>query len=647
MKKFSLLLLIIFVLSLSSVFAAAPYSILNPYNAVRIFHLDNSTGTTNSIIVDSTGTENGTGVNLETSDLITNTMVNGFETAMKFDGVNEKIDTNWGNGDITVCSPMSFAAWVNVSETGTGYFASSQDGAASHFLNFLYDVADNNTFKLNIYTNGGAQLSSTRYGGLLSTLKDGSWHHLAIVHEAGCDWTTSTTLYLDGIEKSITSKSSGTSTDSTLNGDLYISARNAGGEIAAEQEVDDFLIFADALTAEEVAIIAGLDDTTPPTIIQINFTSDGGWICPAWPAECNQTTDDQPSFDLTIDETGNCSMSTIDEDYTDMNNTCTGSPSTLLSCTQDTPLSVGSHTLYFACADNVFSVGYIFDSFTRPNSASVGGNWTESETGASTTNITDNKLVYYAVSGSNVWLYDYEIGNQATFDVTMEVNFTVINSAYLGFCLNRDAGITNPPYIANTGNCIYWAGGADNKMYLYTDGGSALNSTLATKTAGTNYIIRFAYDGTESKVKYWDSLSSEPSDWTIKAVSALADGTKMALTMEGAGSTTNIYVDNLANYSSLTGNYHTAPLPDTNKVNITILATDTCTCPAVPQNYTINITDECFFNTPCDIGTYNLSVVGETGNVSINTTFIFGHLFQVADIKGVLYPNAKINQSIT
>jgi hypothetical protein len=57
-------------------------------------------------------------------------------------------------------------------------------------------------------------------------------------------------------------------------------------------------------------------DRTAPNITQINFTTDGGAIC-SYPENCANTTNSTPTFELTLNEIGNCSISTEDKSYDD------------------------------------------------------------------------------------------------------------------------------------------------------------------------------------------------------------------------------------------------------------------------------------------------------------------------------------------
>ena len=67
-------------------------------------------------------------------------------------------------------------------------------------------------------------------------------------------------------------------------------------------------------------------------------------------------------------------------------------------------------------------------------------------------------------------------------------------------------------------------------------------------------------------------------------------------------------------------------------------STDTCTCPAAPANWEINMSDSCNLTTACHIPGYNVSFVGE-GYFNCNSTLNCSHFNGGPD-------NSNIRQSV-
>lgn len=67
-------------------------------------------------------------------------------------------------------------------------------------------------------------------------------------------------------------------------------------------------------------------------------------------------------------------------------------------------------------------------------------------------------------------------------------------------------------------------------------------------------------------------------------------------------------------------------------------STDTCTCPAIPANWEINMSDSCNLTTACHIPGYNVSFVGE-GYFNCNSTLNCSHFTGGPD-------NSNIRQSV-
>src|SRR3989338_5171544 len=92
MRRAWFFMVIVLTLSIFVLSAPAPYNELtNSYSALRVFHLNSSSGTT---VVDSLGIGNGVALNTEDADWIASG-VSGFGNALSLDGIDEAINTTY------------------------------------------------------------------------------------------------------------------------------------------------------------------------------------------------------------------------------------------------------------------------------------------------------------------------------------------------------------------------------------------------------------------------------------------------------------------------------------------------------------------------------------------------------------------------
>ena len=226
---------------------------------IGYWKLDETSGTT---AADSSGSgNNGTLDNMASPSCWTTTPgpING---ALTFDGTDDYVDLgtdsslNFGSSE-----PFTVAAWVKTTEDYGMIvsFRSSTDGGPVIDMAVGYEGADSDPGKAMILVrqdNGGGGYAHVTGG----SVKDGLWHHLAVVRGSG----STIELFVDGVSK-------GTSSGSESGGAITTNLRAIGSERrwvsdgygSTDQRylvgtIDDVRIYNRAFTPAEIAELANV-----------------------------------------------------------------------------------------------------------------------------------------------------------------------------------------------------------------------------------------------------------------------------------------------------------------------------------------------------------------------------------------------------
>ena len=252
-----------------------------------------------------------------------------------------------------------------------------------------------------------------------------------------------------------------------------------------------------------------VDDTTPPIITQINFTSDGGEIC-VWPTLCGPTEDTDPTFVLSIDESSRCRCGYQDVGYDSMPTDATGNDTTELTCTQASSAPFGFNISYFACVDtlgnnntapleNTSKANLSIQDLTAPNinfTAPTPPNGTNITYGSIFANVTaSDNFILVQVNISLYNLTDYVSSFVNTTADLFQFNFTSLqNATYFlnATASDADSGIPNS---TETRQYFLVAPAAPSDSCTYTSGDwivSCSDNCLITNPVdlgGNNIII--------------------------------------------------------------------------------------------------------------------------------------------------------------
>jgi len=174
----------------------------------------------------------GTGGIIEGNLGTANVNVN-LDAALDFDGSNDYVDLNYGNG-VNAQAGFSVSAWIKKDSLGVNQmWIGSDTGSNQRFYigirsnYFAFGYADEG------WVNAGQQITA------------GDWYHVCVTATSGAQ-----KLYVNGVEITASAK---TVTDSfTLASDLYLGRLGTGDSYNWDGKITDVKIFGDVLTAAEV-----------------------------------------------------------------------------------------------------------------------------------------------------------------------------------------------------------------------------------------------------------------------------------------------------------------------------------------------------------------------------------------------------------
>ena len=181
--------------------------------------------------------------------------------ALSFDGVNNYVFASEAQSGGTTGAGLDMgtrdwtvAAWINTTSSGMivtkmGFVGGSNpDG-------WGLSISGNGTVGAVVHKSNGGIVNI--FSGDGAAVNDGQWHHVAVVF----DRARSMTRYVDGLRSGTRYSLSSLSGQSINNSrQVQIGARDqAGDEIFFQGLIDDARIYAVALTAREIAALAGVD----------------------------------------------------------------------------------------------------------------------------------------------------------------------------------------------------------------------------------------------------------------------------------------------------------------------------------------------------------------------------------------------------
>lgn len=162
-----------------------------------------------------------------------------------FNGSNNYVRSS-ANVPITGNAAMTISIWVKFGELGGGYRAITDFGGTGTLQGFgIFQGATGAGSILIAYYGGHNAYTAT---GVVTT---GQWYHLVAVHQPG-DYSTTTSLYINGVPQSLTYNSSGT--PNVTAGRLYAGSDGAA-EYSNQVVIDEVGVWSRALSASEVSTL--------------------------------------------------------------------------------------------------------------------------------------------------------------------------------------------------------------------------------------------------------------------------------------------------------------------------------------------------------------------------------------------------------
>ncbi|MFC1806108.1 LamG-like jellyroll fold domain-containing protein [Planctomycetota bacterium] len=148
---------------------------------------------------------------------------------------------------VTGTNPRSISAWINTTEEDGAIVSWGQDAGEKKWV-FRVQSGNGTKGAIRIEVNGGYKVGTT-------AVNDGRWHHVALVWENdGTPNVTDAVLYVDGLADGFSAQLS-KAINTASSADVRIGQDQSNRYLAGV--VDDVLIYNSALTAADVAQLAG------------------------------------------------------------------------------------------------------------------------------------------------------------------------------------------------------------------------------------------------------------------------------------------------------------------------------------------------------------------------------------------------------
>ena len=227
--------------------------------------LDETSGTT---ATDSSGNGNDGTLTYMSGNEWTAGQIDG---ALELDGSNDYVNVG-DAASLDITDAITVTAWIKPNASQSGYKRLIEKHYASSWY-FGYSSGANG---LSTYINGGQRaLTST---GILTV---GEWKHVAFTYDKDAGGTDEVKIYLNGAVRATGNYSSAIGTD---NRDIAIGRYKYGSGYAFNGSIDDVRIYNSALSAEDVAALAGVleahyefdDDTYSGPIIWLKLDETSG-----------------------------------------------------------------------------------------------------------------------------------------------------------------------------------------------------------------------------------------------------------------------------------------------------------------------------------------------------------------------------------
>jgi hypothetical protein len=212
----------------------------NPGREIQ-YHMNESSGTTVSDV--SGNSRDGTTQNMEDGDWVVAKLNNG----LRFDGVDEYVDTNWSHGWERT-QAFTFEAWIKTSTTGA-YQVILSNRATPGGQARAHDLFVNNNNKIRLYVFGN---NLNRLGvESSSTVTDGSWHHIVATYD-GTSAPSGCHIYIDNVDESLTTVYNTLASTTVLAANTIIGKFQNGGSYFTG-DIDEVVIYAVELTSAQVS----------------------------------------------------------------------------------------------------------------------------------------------------------------------------------------------------------------------------------------------------------------------------------------------------------------------------------------------------------------------------------------------------------
>jgi hypothetical protein len=210
--------------------------------------------------------------NMELADWVADTTTGGVR-ALEFDGSNEYLISSSTTAGNLGTSDATIALHANITNASRFAVLAGKRNTSGPFS--MYQVMQGHidaggnvvsSKKISMFWYNGGTLTSANAMSYCTTddVVDGNWHHIAVSRTAGF----APKIYIDGVDKALTSVIAGTA---NMNGDNSIPlqvARSSGAVGYAPMRFDDLLIFNAAKSAGDIAAVAAKRGYLDASIVQ-------------------------------------------------------------------------------------------------------------------------------------------------------------------------------------------------------------------------------------------------------------------------------------------------------------------------------------------------------------------------------------------